>query len=1158
VPDVDFAPLAFDSAPLDGTVLVEASAGTGKTWTLAALWIRLLLERGLKAEDILVVTYTKAATAELRERILRRLIEVRDQLARGQTGDALVDHLLRCGVDRVAAAQRLALAIASFDLAPIYTIHGFCQRALAELAFESRMPFETEIVQDESALRLAAAEDFWRREVAEAPRQWADRVRREYGGPAGLLAAAAPALARPYAEVLAPSAGEDLAARDAAVDLAWREARIIWARDWQEVHGLLGSTSLNRTSYSPDWVSRCVAALDRYFGAERRDGNAPEELRKCTPPLLQRGTKKNGTTPLHDFFAATERLLEALRLLGEAEARALAAFLFRFQAGIRAALQEAKRAARLQSYDDLLSNLRRALEGDSGGRLAQALRNRFKAALVDEFQDTDPVQYAILGRIYAGSGQPLYLVGDPKQAIFGFRGADVFAYLAARDAAGQRFTLDVNQRSDAGVLAGVNALFGGVARPFVIDEIGYHHAQSTTRARPLLDLADGGRAFTIWFAGRGENGKPIEKGALRKRVAAATAGEISRLLRAGGRIIEPGEAPRPLRGSDIAVVVRRHDDGNAVREALAALGIAAVTYSDDSVFASHEATELERILLAVDDPGREALVRAALATDLLGAASDTFAHFEADPPSWERVLDRFRDYHDLARTHGFMRMWRALAAAEGVPGRLLAFPDAARRLTDVEHLAELLHDHAVREDADLAELARLLRRARESGAGDADARQLRLESDEHLVNIVTVFRAKGLQYSIVFCPFLWDGHVRAVKAKAAVFHADGHAYVDLGTDAFDEHLLEAVEEERAEQLRLAYVALTRAEHRCITVWGCAKEAENSALGWLLHGGELDGLGDPALRDRLDALARAAEGHVDVVDLPDAPGVRIAGEAAMPIVPQARPFAGRIAAPWRINSFSGLVARQPVETPDRDALDAALPEPLEEGGGGPGTRSIYSFPRGVQAGMLVHTLFEDAPFAPMAGAERAAIVRRQLGAYGFEAGWQDVLERMLDDVLGTPLDAAGVRLADLPHAQRLVELEFTYPVIAAPIGTDPGFMRGYIDLVFHAGGRFWIVDWKSNWLGAQHEAYAPDRLAAAIAAARYDLQYRIYTVALHRYLATRMGGYDYDRHFGGVYYLFVRAMRPGRASGVYFARPPRDEIEALDRSLRAAEGEGARR
>ena len=1193
-----FSALRIATAPLAGVTVVEASAGTGKTWAIAALFVRLVLEKKLPVERILVVTYTKAATAELRGRIRDRLVKVRDLLDVGDraalrsSGDELLEWLADFVADPVEARRLLSAAVESFDLAPIFTIHGFCQRALAEHAFETGEPFAAELITEDGPLVDEAVQDFWRCETASVSPAWSAWLHEKGVGPESLAALVRALERKPYAEVLARKPRE---AAQAPLERAFATATRIWTRENISVLRLLEEAieakALNGKSYKTGKLPEWAGALDVYFSAGMPNAATPEALQRLSAAVLACCTNAKKATPQHPFFSAADTLLAAALPTGADFEAAVIDLRRRALDASRTRLAALKRERGLVSFGDLVQHLAAALEGEAGDRLAERLRARYGAALVDEFQDTDPPQYTIFRRVFATAEGPLYLVGDPKQAIYGFRGADVHAYLAAREAAQAQRTLLENFRAEPGLVTAVNALFAG-AEPFLIDGIAFSPAASAPVApAPAFFPDDVSAPLSFRFMAREPDKELIDKGVANDRAAEATAAEVSHLLTRAQR----GEAKlgeESIRGGDIAILVPSHRQGALVKRALARRGIASVSYGQDSVFKSGEALEMERVLMAVAEPSREALVRAALSTDLLGGTAETLAALDADEPALAAQLEAFGEYHALAREHGFARMWRALEVERGVAERLLSLADGERRLTNVTHLAELLQQAALAGGLDLERLVRVLANAREAGLGDAESEQLRLESDGDLVKILTVHAAKGLQFPIVFCPFLWDGRLRSTGKKGGApvaFHRrdDGHrAVFDLGSEHIDEHRELAARDELAERLRLAYVALTRAQYRTVVVWGAVKDAYTSALFWLLHRPKigagkwwqaletgLKALDDTELRATLADLERRSEGTVATRDLAAGDVERLRPETAAAESLAARVFCGRVPEQWRVSSYTGLVARYGSEAPDHDAAgDAPLPEVVERAEGS--ARTLFDFPRGVRAGTLIHKLFEHTDFAEPSGAEDLA--RKLLLDADFDSAWATVLSGMLANVAATPLDGAGrLRLADVPRTKRVDELEFVFPSRAASgaallealaaerartgIGmTDeriaqgvlPGFMKGFIDLVFEADGRYFLADYKSNHLGSRFEDYAPAVLALEMAERLYDAQYLLYVVALDRYLATRRCDYDYDRHFGGVFYLFVRGMHPARGAttGVHFARPDRVTVERLAAAL----------
>lgn len=1191
------APLQLEQHRPGGACLIEASAGTGKTYTIAALYLLLVVEVGLTVEQILVVTFTNAATAELRDRIRRRLIEARDAFAAGASAEPFLAALLQRASDRRLAQRRLEQAIVDFDQAAIFTIHGFCQRALTEHAFESGMPFDAELVSDQEPLLQEVLDDFWRREVsAGEPRLVRCLLQRKLT-PEKLLRELKPWLGKPYLQLRAPApVGRSLQELEEAVLQAWQAAADCWREEQDEVRRLLEThPGVNRKSYSKRHLPKWLAELASYLGTPPQQPEPCENLHRFTSREL--AAKAGGKEPpWHPLFDACQALLDACNAYKSALEVELARFLLRALETLWRELPVLKRRRGVLGFDDLLSSLQQALTAPGSGEvLATKLRQTYRAALIDEFQDTDPLQWDIFQRLFADGERPFYLVGDPKQAIYSFRGADIYAYLAAKRAMPMGYTLGVNWRSDPPLIAAVNALFVCAKRPFLLDAIEFLPVQPRPADQVGPGLVEDGAPLAplrFWCLGREHyppNAKDDQLGkeAAMRQVASAVAAEIARLLQAG----DAGRArigERPLEGGDIAVLVRKHQQGTAIIKALQERGIACVQLSRDKVFASPEALELERLLSAVLEPGRESLLRAALATACLGVDGNELARLNENEQDWQAILERFHDYHRLWREHGFIRFFRTMLQREGVHARLLAYVDGERRLTNLLHLGELLHVQATETGMGMEALVNWLAQQRQEPGG-GDAAELRLESDERLVKVVTIHASKGLEYPIVFCPFLWEGPTRSERKLAIAFHdpeQDLQAVLDFGSDGIEEGRLLAEEEELAEELRLAYVALTRARHRCYVVWGKCNGLQASGLGWLLHGRHADERLRPlaalqaivkqrSLEQLREDLERLAEQQPEAVLVQAMDVAEEAGALPPPPVQeqplQARRLGRELPPPRRISSFSWLAGQVApgAEQPDYDAESSEAVAAEADG--------IFAFPRGGRPGICLHGIFEQHDFADADEGRLRRLVSRQLTRHGFAAKWTDTVVAMVQDVLATPLDGAGLRLAGLPRARRIDELEFHYPIARLDGGVladllrahgflptvalqervgrlrfslAQGFMKGYIDLVFEHQGRFYLADYKSNWLGATLADYAAERLDAVMAEQGYFLQYLIYAVALHRYLCHRLPDYDYERHFGGVYYLFLRGMRPelGDRSGVFYDRPPAELIAALDRYL----------
>jgi len=1186
---------AASRVALVGTSLVEAGAGTGKTHTIVDLYVRFLLERRLRVPEILVVTYTVAATAELRGRIRRRLAE------------------LAASLESDADRRWLQEALHGFDQAAIFTIHGFCQRALQEHAFESGRDFEAELVTDSGPLLVEVAQDFWSRELHAAPRFIA-----EYASspsvhllPSQLASLAAFVAARPDAELrpARSSPAPDLGLLEKEWQAAFARVAPAWWADGDDVIELLARAAedgvLNKTKYRPEKVR----GLWRTEMADEMGTGRPGIARRFGAffRLSASGlaVNKDQVAPDHPFFALCDELVAADAALEQGLEQWAANFRHDFAAYSSAELERRKQEREILFFDDLLQGLRAALAGAGGGRFAEAIRSRHPVALIDEFQDTDPVQYEIFRRVWHGDReQALVLIGDPKQAIYGFRGADILAYLEARgDAAGAVHDLRRNWRADPALVDGLNAVFGSPPLPFGRDAIPYVPAEAREGAHDALTgerIQSGLRI--LWKsppAGEEELPQARDGGDLCANVAA----EVAHLLSSDHQI-----DGRRLAAGDIAILTRTNRQARRIQECLRAHAVVAVLHSEESVFATHEASELERVMRAMAEPENPVRVRSALATTLLAREAGELLDLvlDEDGAAWDGWLSNFQACRRTWIERGFIQALQALWTQRDVSARLLERPDGERRVTNLLHLGELLQQAAVESrlgpQALLHWFARRRREAESSGSSLSEAAQLRLESDDDAVQLVTVHRSKGLQYPVTICPFLWDGSRRPGEPFVR-FHdpETGGLVIDAGRS--EESLDQALREAHEESLRLLYVALTRARHHCSVVWGRFQGAGTSPLAHVLHplapgepgpaergaAGRLRKRKTDALRADLDLLAGKAPGGL-VVEAWDPDSLsheggpdRVEPEPPAPAFAPAR--ARRLFSNnRRISSFSGLIAAAPESEGghDYDALSTPALPVLERSDDGSDRVVLADFPAGALPGILVHEILEELDFR--APDELPACVADALSRRGFADSWCEPLSRALRDVLSVPLDIdqPASHLGALSRSDRIDEMEFMLPVSAARGGlgakalarafadhaTTPwvasyaeragtlgfatlvGHLRGFIDLVARQDGRFAVVDYKSNRLGPRVSDYAPEALQAEMVEHDYVLQYHLYLVALHRYLTLRLPDYDYDTHVSGARYLFVRGMSAAHPPGwgIVSERPPRALIEALSELL----------
>lgn len=1217
----------------EGTTVIEASAGTGKTYCLVGLALRLLLEGRVESiARLLVVTFTVAATEELVTRIRQGLHQAERVLA-GEVDTENVDPLFvhlkeRHGPGSADGEQGLKIirrALVELDDLAVSTIHGFAKRVLDERAFETGLPFEQELLDNDEALVLLAARDFWRHRLYPADPVVAAVVRVRRLTPESFLDDFRTWRRHPATELLPPPLPLERLARQLGET---RRALVeqATAANLESLGRQLGETEyLARRELPQEVVERHLEALAGL--ARRVDAAGLGAVETLAGMALVKRVKKKSWPALaaHPLLAVCDAVNQAVDELVHGLRGA-----FFHQVAERLA-DEKQRLAQV-GFDDLLRHLDTALDDPGrGATLAQSLGEHYQAALIDEFQDTDLLQYRVFRRLF---GQRLLvLIGDPKQAIYRFRGADVFAYMEARAAARQRYGLGQNWRSARGLVEAVNAIFSAGPEPFVFEAIPFVPTRAAGRAdrRPLT--GDGGRPLE-WLWLPDETTRSGAELAIREAVTGAIATLLSGQARIGDRPVEPG---------DIAILVRTNAQAQSLRQALDGVGIPAILSRAGDVWASPEMAELEAVLTALAEPRDSRRLRAAVATRLWGGDETCLRSLLVDDTAWQDLLDRVTGYRRLWQSQGFMPMMRRWIQDLRVESRLLAELEGERRITNLLHAVELLHQASHRHHLSPTGLVTWLaeeQRRHRTGLGSSEGTELRLESDDRAVQIVTIHKSKGLEYNIVFCPFLWQGRPTPTRPPVEAQRDPRHRVFDFGGEDFEEHRRQAEAERMAEDLRLAYVALTRARHRTVVVWGHfgrKADASASALAHLLHpmigpeasGGRAEEPADRAER-RSREMAAAFGGWAEglrtlVANHPEAMAFTAPADRAeegprtpapAPPVLTARSFPD-MARPrlrtWRLTSFTHLARNLAVggsagattaalASAPRDPRDHAdPPTPDTERAPTPGpARGLFAFARGARPGQCLHELLEQCDLTrPESeengrrsleilrrfGLDRAAAHRRSDRPLARDFDPATVVRDLLRTVATLPVPGAGFRLGEVAPSRCLVEWQFhlplddfaphrlaelfdphdsTYAERLAGLGLGAsgrellaGFLTGFVDLALVHDGRWYLLDWKSNHLGDHFEDYRRERLREVMVSHHYLLQYHLYALALHRYLRHRQPGWDYERDFGGVIYVFLRGLRPAdsgategdEATGWWIDRPPIERIEDLDRLAR---------
>ncbi|NMT63064.1 exodeoxyribonuclease V subunit beta [Marinobacter orientalis] len=1221
--------------PLRGSQLIEASAGTGKTFTLALLYVRLVLGHrtaeeplgeGIMPPYLLVVTFTEAATKELRDRIRARLTEAAALFAidpdtvdtTATTKDPLVNLRNACPeADWPACRRKLLLAAEWMDEAAVSTIHGWCNRMLSEHAFDSGSLFRQTLETSQTDLLDNVVRDYWRTFVYPLPPELMNEVLDTWKTPESLRQSVRNLL--PHVNALPVPQRDPVAAAEAAKSR--REERLqelkapwpVWCDELDELlaetgkgkprplHGATRNSIQKAVDLLREWATTDAAEPPDFLTSKR-----PRGFDTLEADAFAEKWAGDDEPPHHPAMDAIAELKPALKAMPVAKPD----ILNHAACWIARRLDSEKQRLASMGFDDLLTRLDEALGGPQGERLAETIRRQFPVAMIDEFQDTDPVQYRIFDRIYrvASNDQDtsLLMIGDPKQAIYGFRGADIHTYLDARHAVSSRtYTLGTNFRSAVAMVDGVNRVFAradqslpegafmfraGDDNPLPFNPV---NAKGTDRQWCVQGQPQS--PLTFWTLA---DERPIAREAGRETMADVCSGQIARLLNLG----QAGEAGfsagdqslEPLRPGHIAILVNKRDEADAVRQALGARGIRSVYLSDrNSVLQSAQALELLQWLQACAEPGQLSLIRAALATPTMGLAYQDLDRLLSDENALDREINRFQGYRELWQQQGVLPTLRRLLMDYEVPAKLLAGPDGERGLTDILHIAELLQQDSQQLDGEHALIHHYTEMLRESDDED-EHRTMRLESDAGLVKVVTVHKSKGLEYPLVFLPFATEFREEKSNQAFIKYHDDnGKLRISLEPD--DDTLARADRERLGEDIRKFYVALTRSRHATWVGAAGIKGWRQSGLGHLV--GRDAAENDTDLTPFLQAMA-AGEPAIEVAPVPE-PGDDV-------YVGEAEPELGKALEPvrearenWWIASYSAITygARSGFGDDFAPASEDAEQENLREedetagtdiaavtdaGATVPQPFSQHSFPRGAGPGTFLHDILEwcaTRGFGKVAEQpdELYELLERRCNLRNW-SDWANTVKTWVHRVITMEIplpDSGGTcSLASLETLRPEMEFWFESREVntrtmdklvchytqngenrpQAHETTFNGMLKGFIDLVFEHEGRYYVLDYKSNFLGEDDQAYIPGVMKEKILENRYDLQYVIYLLALHRLLKSRLPDYDYDTHVGGAVYLFLRGCdAPG--AGAFTERPGRTLIEQLDR-LFSGQGEKA--
>ncbi len=1149
--------LNSSSMPLNGRILIEASAGTGKTYTISSLYLRLLLgrepsmPRPLLNSEILVLTFTIAATDELRTRIRKRVTLARDMFngREQEQSDDFIAELITTSTDLSTERRLLTVALQTMDEAAIFTIHGFCARVLGEQSFDAGMLFDQNLDGDRDQLLQIAAQDCFRREILSLPPGPQLRALQIFKSPDHIADMVKKFLFRHNLSYLP---GEDensdimtLVELNEHIKQRWLEDDVTKTLQHADLKAnVLTAKRLNDTD--PNFV-------EHYCRSELFD---PDFWSPWTSEGISKATKKGAELPEHAVFAQIDKLLQ----LSQGFETNLYHRVTRF---IKAHLSTAKQDHGQLTVDDLLLEVHRAVKN---GTLADLLRSKWPAAMIDEFQDTDDLQYEIFSTIYPAqhtNAGTLLFIGDPKQAIYNFRGADVFTYINARQTTDAGYSLATNWRSTPAMVEAVNHLFQQPDSFGDDEQIRFEPVEAAPPNQKLSLTIEGVSPppMSLFFDDAKTAGENRDN--LMNHAAEETA-RLLNLAREGKALIDGV----PISPGQIAFLVRSRTDAAAARQALTNRGIRSVYVTLESVFLTDTADDLKRILHAVLEPTDEVAIKSALGTKLMQGTAQEVMALSEDWNLLHAVMEEFQQYHQLWASSAVAPMLEALISRRQLAEKWLHHPDGDRQLTNLRHLTELLQTRSMTAPG----MRRLLKwYERERVGADtvaAEERQLRLESDSNLVQIVTMHASKGLEYDIVMIP---SAGFDPITDKFPLFHQqdeDGEFNIVIDFAAEQASKESRKLEDLAEITRLLYVAITRAKYRCYLGFSANKVAKDKPFARLLR---LTDKNPDAIRADLTGLPQTlfalAELHTSQTQFQaQQNSVKLQPALALPDVTN----------DWRMHSYTGLTrlltsggdsdVEANAETPTRPGFGDDDQHPRE--GAATTSASRFNFPRGARVGIVLHSFMEHLDFAASEAEvrEQARLSLAKMAIKDEDGVWQEVLLNWFRDIVSTPI-AGSLSLKDVSRSNRLDEMEFHFPIAAnrdllselkqaqilpqhmnLKVATLTGMMTGYIDLIIAMENRFYLIDYKSNDLGPDQASYDDEHLHTAVKHHHYDLQYLIYCVALHRYLKQRVPGYQFKQHFGGVRYLFLRGMSGANGGGVYAAEPEQALIEKLDQLL----------
>ena len=1194
----NFDPLNIE---LKKQVLVQASAGTGKTYTITSLFTRLVCE-GYFVDSILVVTFTEAAAGELKHRIRNKLVFALNLFEninkhKHYENDDFASYLFKGSKHDIAIKKsRIKTAIACFDEASIMTIHSFCLQILKENAFESRTFFNVKLTSDSLSIIREIVLDFTSIEINNLDPFFLTFLTFKKFHTKNFIPILKKVLSRPLIKILPQNIlFQDVSQKYKEISL--KISNILKHQEQDIINIFLTHKGINKRSYNKNNVKKWIDKAKYDALKSNHIFNMTEKgdsLYKFTCSRLSHKNKKNIDVPKHEFFNLCEKILKLSNIL---EKNILAIKLKFINFAVKE-LKKQKENLRIYFFDDLINSLANALEGKQGKILLSQIRKKYLAGLIDEFQDTDQRQYFIFSKIFSNDSlSPFFMIGDPKQAIYGFRGGDIFAYLkACKDAKKRVYTLRENWRSDPLLVNSVNKLFLKKHNPFIFKDIEFYPVQTPESAENRL-IKNNKKASSLQILFINSKNQDtnqeqnidkdkqgfIKKTWLEKNIPLITAQDIAGLLLSNHQL-KKEKLLQKIMPQDIAVLVRTNIQAENINKTLGKLGIPSYLLKTSSVFDSKEADDIADFLCAVLEPENLGFLRASLTSNLFGFLGNDIFNLNQDKDSLNKLQELFRSFKDIWEQKSFSIMIQKMFHSNKA---LSETKDCInqRSLTNYYHIAELISQAELLNHFSPILLLKWFINQQIPEMREEYSDELRLKSDQKGVAIVTIHKSKGLEYPIVYLPYMWEGNSNLLKQDYAFFHDHNNMEtLDLGSEKKEFSKKQALLEEQAENTRILYVAITRAASFCKIFWGCFKSVENSALGKILHNN--GDFSEKIMMNDIRQLQQQTNNNITLeIYEPLTNSLFLDNLNKKKEKLKNKKFTMDIVQDWRFSSFSQISAAPEISTikntMKNDFFDKTnninlLDKEIKNLSGLNSNITLIDFPKGADAGDFFHNIFENLDFQAKED-EIINVIEFNLIKFGFKKDkWINYIKKAVLEIINTQFlkDYSDFSLRQIKNNYRFNEMEFLFPfksiskqvfanvfkkymnnpvadiyaqkILNLELNSFKGYMKGFIDLVFRFKNKWYIVDYKSNFLGNIYKDYSIDNINSAMMEHHYFLQYHIYVIALHKYLKFRIKDYNYNTDFGGVLYLFIRGMHPKceKDFGIFYDKPSFALIEKL--------------